>query len=379
MRNIYLYNPLNGSKRKLYTTSASSSIYDKLYKGHTIFYIDLDANNYQQIYSLHIPSQQVTQLTTSNQDSRILSYSSHTNSLYYSSTQANNNNEIFRLNLEALDVQQITHNNISEFCLSLSLNDEFIAFLDSPSYALYIVKLDGSDERLITSEGISDHPVFSRNGEWLYYWHDKTGITYGNFNDDDMGEIYRVNLATYEIENMTNNPASDGIDQFSPDGEWLLFGSTRNGNDNDLYKMRLDGSNMQKLTTSSADELGAIYSPDGKWIIYHTNQDIYRMRPDGSDKLRLTNTNHSVAYGGFANNEQFLFVYYGISPERRIERIDLESGEILNTFTMDFNYLIPDQVSIDKTWHPNLFAGLCGVLLLGSGFLRLKRIPRVGA
>lgn len=325
VRNIYLYNPLNGSKRKLYTTSASSSIYDKLYKGHTIFYIDLDANNYQQIYSLHIPSQQVTQLTTSNQDSRILSYSSRTNSLYYSSTQANNNNEIFRLNLETLDVQQITHNNISEFCLSLSLNDEFIAFLDSPSYTLYIVKLDGSDERLITSEGISDHPVFSRNGEWL------------------------------------------------------LFGSTRNGNDSDLYKMRLDGSNMQKLTTSSADELGAIYSPDGKWIIYHANQDIYRMRPDGSDKLRLTNTNHSVAYGGFANNEQFLFVYYGISPERRIERIDLESGEILNTFTMDFNYLIPDQVSIDKTWHPNLFAGLCGVLLLGSGFLRLKRIPRVGA
>jgi len=87
---------------------------------------------------------------------------------------------------------------------------------------------------------------------------------------------------------------AEGMDPaWSPDGSKIVFARVGDGA-SDIYVMNDDGSGVTKLTNGPAVRYGPTWSPEGDWVAFgsgpdgYTPQDIYVMRSDGSGLRRLT-------------------------------------------------------------------------------------------
>ncbi len=111
-------------------------------------------------------------------------------------------------------------------------------------------------------------------------------------NRDGNPEIYVMNADGSEQRNLTNNPGSEHLPSWSPDGKKLAFWSNRDGNP-EIYVMNADGSEQKRLTNNPATDWHPSWSPDGKKIAFGStrdgNQEIYVMNADGSEQKNLTN------------------------------------------------------------------------------------------
>ena len=127
-------------------------------------------------------------------------------------------------------------------------------------------------------------------------------------------ELYVKSAKTGTLKRVTNRRGYDAEASFSPDGQWIVFASTRQAYDRELtpaeqkqlatdpsyfaeiYIMRADadGTGPQRLTSTAGYDGGPFFSPDGKRIIWRRFDeagliaDIYTMKLDGSDVQRLT-------------------------------------------------------------------------------------------
>ena len=108
--------------------------------------------------------------------------------------------------------------------------------------------------------------------------------------------------------NLTNAPGLDDGPEYSPDGEWIYFNSTRSGQ-MQIWRMRPDGSRQERVTHDhDFNDWFPHVSPDGKWIVIisygldvqPTEHPYYRhcylriMPVDGSAPPRVI----AYAYGG---------------------------------------------------------------------------------
>jgi TolB protein len=126
--------------------------------------------------------------------------------------------------------------------------------------------------------------------------------------------MYKADATTGAIvQNLTNSKYYEAEGTLSPDGNTILFTSTRDG-DLELYTMDTNGENLKRLTYTPGYDGGAFYSHDGKKIVWRANRprgqdlqnyltllslglvepvnypmDIYIMNADGSNQRKLTN------------------------------------------------------------------------------------------
>lgn len=124
-------------------------------------------------------------------------------------------------------------------------------------------------------------------------------------------EIWTANEAG-ELTRLTHERGYDAEGSYSPDGEWIVFASTRDGYNRELsaeeakqlelnasyfgeiYIMRADGSGQRRLTTVDGYDGGPFFFPDGSRIIWRRfdteglTAEIWSMKLDGSDQRPLT-------------------------------------------------------------------------------------------
>jgi Tol biopolymer transport system component len=114
------------------------------------------------------------------------------------------------------------------------------------------------------------------------------------------------------LRRLTDARGYDAEASYSPDGEWIVFTSTRAGYTEDLeegersrldadpsyfadlYRMRSDGSQLRRLTSEPGYDGGPFFFADGERIVWRrfepdgTIADLWSARPDGSGAERLT-------------------------------------------------------------------------------------------
>lgn len=127
----------------------------------------------------------------------------------------------------------------------------------------------------------------------------------------DTYDIYVADLKGNIIKKLVDAPGYDAEATVSPQGDKIVFTSTRSG-DLELWTMNIDGSDQKQITNQLGYDGGAFFSPDGKKLVFRssrpqtdeevktykdylakglvapTNMEIYTCNVDGSDLKQVT-------------------------------------------------------------------------------------------
>jgi Tol biopolymer transport system component len=127
-------------------------------------------------------------------------------------------------------------------------------------------------------------------------------------------ELYVRSSKTGTLRRLTNARGYDAEASYSPDGQWIVFSSTRQAYDHrlsaaeekqlatdpsffgEIYIMRADadGSGVRRLTSVNGYDGGPFFSPDGKRIVWRRFDeqgliaDVWTMNLDGTDQRQVT-------------------------------------------------------------------------------------------
>lgn len=214
--------------------------------------------------------------------------------------------------------------------------------------------LGGNDEILFSSTHMASDscpppPDRSRGYTWAVY------PTY---------DVFVRTLSTGKLRRLTDTPGYDAESTVSPDGNTILFTSTRDG-DLDLYTMNADGSNVRRLTDELGYDGGAFYSPDGKWICFRANRpaddteaaeyrdllnhhlvrptrmDIWLMHADGSERAPVTDLGGASFAPYFTpDSKKIIFASNYEDPK----------GRDFNLYVTPFDGGIPAKITTDPTF-----------------------------
>ncbi|MCC7490821.1 MAG: PD40 domain-containing protein [Fimbriimonadaceae bacterium] len=80
-------------------------------------------------------------------------------------------------------------------------------------------------------------------------------------------DIWIVPSKGGRAERLTDHPAEDVNPVFSPDGQWLAFGSTRSGNA-DVWLLKIDGSELRRVTYHPGADGCSDFTPDGQELLF---------------------------------------------------------------------------------------------------------------
>jgi len=175
---------------------------------------------------------------------------------------------------------------------------------------------------------------------------------------DDGKEMWRV-----------NDRGQDGCSFFFPDGERVVFTSTRdnldmpvgNWSDSDdypqgaeIYVSDLHGNNRQRMTNNEWYEAEVSVSPDGQWLVFGRqidgNMDIWVMKADGSEEWQVTKTGDWQSGAPFFmyDNEHIIFRAWRKSDYKRVRPTPMT----IFTIKKDGTNLRRHTADRGMNWHP---------------------------
>ncbi|MFH1571753.1 MAG: DPP IV N-terminal domain-containing protein [Gemmatimonadota bacterium] len=101
------------------------------------------------------------------------------------------------------------------------------------------------------------------------------------------------------LTQFTFDPATERDAAWSPDGQWIAFGSYRSGNE-DIWKKRVDGTGEpMQLTAEPSAEIYAVWSPDGSRLAFTSDKggsgNVWTVSAEGGQMTRITADADSVS------------------------------------------------------------------------------------
>jgi Tol biopolymer transport system component len=123
-------------------------------------------------------------------------------------------------------------------------------------YGVFVMSPDGEEVQQIYASNRLRHSLrVSPTGEWVVfveYTADENDDGVANEGDIDSAEIGIMRPDGSEAQILTNDEAVDVSPTWAPDGEHILFASSRNNEDYilDMFVMDLDGGNITNITNT---------------------------------------------------------------------------------------------------------------------------------
>jgi len=225
--------------------------------------------------------------------------------------------------------QWVTPGQIKARRASLSSDGRIMAYVQDKGEMneLWIkyVKDKGNGIRVHSNRGEIDGPIFSTSNETLYF----------SMKRDGFSKIYKKRLrSTADPEALTFGKSNDFHPALSPDGKFLAFDTDRTGNF-DIFLLNLATGNLDQLTQYQKHDFDPAFSPDGKYLAYTSfrnktfNLFLKNLRIAGSQALQLTQEEFVTAHPAFDSRGKGIFFDSNRSGSNQIYYFDLSSHQIL--------------------------------------------------
>jgi TolB protein len=181
----------------------------------------------------------------------------------------------------------VSMNDVWDTGPRLSPNGRQIAFYrvnDAQTFDdldIYVMDVDGSDVRRLTTHGTAANPTWSASGRQIAFESEQNPPGY---------DIWVIDADGTDAVDITNSDWHDFGPVWSPNGRQIAFMSDRDHTNDewDIYVMDADGSNARRLTTASGFPIPWSWSPDGKRILFYRDGSIIVANADGSGETVLT-------------------------------------------------------------------------------------------
>lgn len=129
---------------------------------------------------------------------------------------------------------------------------------------VYKLPSSGGTPVRVTPKSPSYFHGWSPDGKWMVYTGGRKETPDAK---GDKYDIYKISSDGGEEIRLTNAPGLNDGSEYSPDGEWIYFNSTRSGL-MQLWRMKPDGSQQEQVTNDEWNNWFPHVSPDGKWIAF---------------------------------------------------------------------------------------------------------------
>jgi len=265
-----------------------------------------------------------TRLTSAPGNDAFPAISSDGRSIAFSSKR-HGNTELYLMDSDGGNQRRLTHNRAVDFAPAFSPDGRQLAFVSDRDGddEVYLYDLGSAEEKRLTyHRGDDALPAFSPDGDEVFFVSDRqdryrimalsvsgagSGREQGlrSLFDDQRNKIYffmgwgrmlvqeeRGNQVVLFLsppgggdrKDLAAPPFRAGLPTaLSPDGELLLFTSSRDGND-EIYLYRMANRTLIRLTVNPAQDFAFGFSPDGRKIIFDSSRggdrDIYIMHLD---------------------------------------------------------------------------------------------------
>ena len=97
-------------------------------------------------------------------------------------------------------------------------------------------------------------------------WHGLTRRRNRNWNNN-IDTAVEISVAGGAETKLTNAKGLDDGPEFTPDGRFIYFNSTRSGT-MQIWRMKPDGSDQEQVTNDEYNNWFPHISPDGRWIVF---------------------------------------------------------------------------------------------------------------
>jgi Tol biopolymer transport system component len=164
----------------------------------------------------------------------------------------------------------------------------------SAGYSIVQIDREGAISPLIEDLGVYWTPAMSPDGRRLAFDASTDG---GN------GDIWVEDLDLGIRARLTFDEADDSRPVWSPDGEWIYFTSNR-GESYDIFRVAADGSEQPaQITETDLDQFPDSVTPDGKTLVYtefnaEGDTDLMTLPIDGEGEPTVFLTTKFSEYGG---------------------------------------------------------------------------------
>ena len=147
------------------------------------------------------------------------------------------------------------------------------------------------------------------------------------------------NVLTGNIEQRFNittvdNPESPSI---SPDGRSVIFGGLRNAT-GDIFKLDVDTGEITNLTNDNFGDYAPVYSPDGRFVVYLArvsgSQKLFRLDLGTNQKTQLTFGTQDETSVKFLNLDTVIFSSTATDPAAPLTPEVARNGNIFNLWSL---------------------------------------------
>lgn len=204
----------------------------------------------------------------------------------------------FRMDRDGRNKQDLTADS-KEFAYGFNASPDGKQIAYHKSYQIYIAEADGAQaKRIDTGQPFNFSPQWSPDGEWLlfvagehYNCHpyivrrDGTGLRKMADRQGHRGEVTIFDVPDF-------HGGSSDVPLWSPNGKWIYY-TAKIGTSVELLRVSLTGS-IEQLTQTAGGHLNyhPKFSPDGEWVVFGSNRtgsrQLYVMRAEGGEPNPIT-------------------------------------------------------------------------------------------
>ncbi len=292
--------------------------------GETLAFIRRGSSDTDDVHLAPVSGGPATRLTSDNGPIRGLAWTPDGRGIVYASNRAGARH-LWKIRASGGRPERVPAGGENPTTLAISPHRWLLAYtsthLDTNIWSFEVqdrTGLSGSPPvRLISSTRADDSPQYSPDGNRIVFASSRTGPV----------EIWTCHRDGSDVVQVTSLYAPHvGTPRWSPDGRQIAFDSTAAGQ-RDIYVVSADGGTPRRLTTESSAEVRPSWSADGRFIYFGSDRSgrwqVWKTAADGGPATQVTKQGGREAF----ESADRRFVFYAHDDVPGLWRVPAEGGD----------------------------------------------------